>query len=54
MKYLEVFEVVIIFKICSIYSTCESVNLALAIIPNIDILFCIPKNPNFLTQLHLY
>lgn len=42
MKYLEVFEVVIIFKVCSIYSICDSVNQALEIIPNIDIPFCIP------------
>lgn len=54
MKYLGSFEVVIIFKVCSIYSICDSVNLALEIIPNIDIPFYTPKNLGFLTELHLY
>lgn len=54
MKYLEVFEVVIIYKACSVYNICDPVTLALKIIPNVDIPFCSPKIPTFFTELHLY
>lgn len=52
MKYLEVFEIVIIYKVCSAYNICDTVTLVLEIIPNVDIPFCTPKIPTFLTELH--
>lgn len=54
MKYLEVFEVVIIYKVCSVYNIHDTLTLAPEIIPNNDILFCTHKIPAFLTELHLY
>ena len=52
--YLEVFEVIIIYKVCSVYNICDTVTLALKIIPHVDIPFWTPKILAFLTELHLY
>lgn len=54
MKYLEIFEIIIIYKVCSVYNICDTVTLALEIIPNADIPFCTPRTPTFLRELYLY
>lgn len=53
-KYLEVFEIVIIYKVSTVYDIYDSVTLAPEIIPNAFIPFFTPRIPTFLRELYLY
>lgn len=44
----------IIYKVCSVYSICDTMTLALEIIPNADIPFYTPRISTFLRELYLY